>query len=314
LTKLIVFAGQKGSNYVKSVEVINLKESEPSKMCVNLPDIPLGVEGASGVLFNQYEPMYCGGFNGTNLCNCYVLREHEWQSTARLSVCRRYTASAFISAPTPKYAIGGGSKNNLGDQDIVESFDGKTWQKIESLPKPVGENCMVAINDSVLLSIGGLNGATGKETSETHFYDVATNSWSSGSNLTIPRFGLSCAVLNWRISNCENKQIVVAVGGYSYSSQYLSDVEFLCTNKTGSRWQSGPNLPKGIVYSALVEYKNTLILVGGQGTGGAESQHLYQLSSPDGSWVEMRETLKVARSKHIAFLIPDDLTTCHLIK
>jgi N-acetylneuraminic acid mutarotase len=254
--------------------------------------------------------MFCGGSNGTTLCNCYVLREHEWQSTGSLSVCRRYSASAFISAPTPKFIIAGGTKTNPGDQDIVESFDGQSWQKLKSLPKAVTDHCMVAINKSVLLSIGGYNAGTNTATAETHFYHFITNTWSPGPNFALPRWGLSCAVINWKIPGCERIQIVVAAGGISYSSQYLPNVEFLCTDKTESRWQSGPNLPKGIVYSALVEYKNTLILVGGQVPGG-ESQHLYQLSSPDGSWVEMKQTLKVARTTHIAFLIPDELNACH---
>ncbi len=308
MTKLLVFSGY---NLHKSVEVINLDESKPAKTCDNLPDIPLGVRGASGVLFNKSEPMYCGGSNGTTLCNCYVLREHEWQSIASLSICRRFSASAFISAPTPKYAIAGGSKTNYGDQDIVESFDGNTWQMMKSLPKPVGEHCMVAINESVLLSIGGFNDGTKKETSKTHFYDFITNTWSPGPNLMDERKGVSCVIINWKIPNCQSKQIVVAVGGYSSSMGYSSDIEFLCTDKTGSRWQSGPNLPKGSAWSALVEYKNTLIIVGGQGQDGVQSQHLYQLSSPDRSWVEMRQTLKVAISSHVAFLIPDELTTCH---
>jgi hypothetical protein len=170
---------------------------------------------------------------------------------------------------------------------------------------------MVAINETVLLSIGGYNGGTNIRTSETHFYDFITTSWSPGPNLSAERSGLSCAIVNWKIPNCHSKQIVAAVGGFSRLKGYLSIVEFLCTDKAGSRWQSGPNLPKGIAYSALVEYKNTLILVGGEYKYGAPTQHLYQLSSPDGPWVEMRQTLTVSRSEQIAFLIPDELTICH---
>jgi hypothetical protein len=308
MTKLIVFSG---SNFDKFVEVVNLDESEPGKTCINLPDIPMGVQGASGVLFNQSEPIYCGGSNGTNVCSCYTLRENKWHFNTSLSVCRSFSASTFISSPTPKFVIAGGSKTNHGDQDIVELFDGKSWQMIESLPKAVGEHCMVAINDTVLLSIGGYNDGTEIRTSETHFYDFITNTWSPGPNLIVGRTGLSCAIVNWKIPNCQSEKIVVAVGGHNISRGHSSDVEFLCTDKTRYRWHSGPNFAKGIAYSALVEYKNTLILVGGQGPGGVKSQHLYQLSSPDGSWVEMRQTLKVARKAHIAFLIPDELTTCH---
>ena len=59
----------------------------------------------------------------------------------------------------------------------------------------------------------------------------------------------------------------------------------------------------------MVEYQNSVILVGGE--GGVKGQEMYQLSSPDGPWVEMQQTLKEGRTKHVAFLIPDQIVDCH---
>jgi N-acetylneuraminic acid mutarotase len=86
------------------------------------------------------------------------------------------------------------------------------------------------------------------------------------------------------------------MGRHSYSNPYLPNVEFLCTDKTESRWQSGPNLPKRIAYSALVIYENTLLLVGGEDSGRVKIGHLYKLSSPDGSWIEMKQILESSKS------------------
>ena len=59
----------------------------------------------------------------------------------------------------------------------------------------------------------------------------------------------------------------------------------------------------------MIEFQNSVILVGGD--GGVDGQHLFQLSSTSGPWVQMKQTLKEPRSKHVSFLIPDALANCH---
>ncbi len=59
----------------------------------------------------------------------------------------------------------------------------------------------------------------------------------------------------------------------------------------------------------MIEFGNSVILVGGEGV--VDGQHLYQLSGPNESWIEMKQTLKVSRFRHIAFLVPDELVNCH---
>jgi len=58
-------------------------------------------------------------------------------------------------------------------------------------------------------------------------------------------------------------------------------------------------------YSTMTEYNNTAILV-----GGLSNKYLYQLSSPDDQWVEMKQALKERRAAHVAFLIPDNIVNC----
>ena len=57
MTKLLVATG----NYLKSVEIVNLDGEEPNLVCDNLPDLPLGLEGATGNLFEDEIPIICGG-------------------------------------------------------------------------------------------------------------------------------------------------------------------------------------------------------------------------------------------------------------
>ena len=70
-----------------------------------------------------------------------------------------------------------------------------------------------------------------------------------------------------------------------------------------------PELPHSCGDATMIEYKNSLILIGG--TGDVEGDALYQLYSPDGPWIKMKQTLKNKRYEHISFLVPDELVTCY---
>ena len=65
----------------------------------------------------------------------------------------------------------------------------------------------------------------------------------------------------------------------------------------------------------MIEYKNSVILIGGHGDDDVEDlldgYHLYQLSSPNGTWTEMKQTLKNERDNHVSFLVPDEIVNCN---
>ncbi len=74
-------------------------------------------------------------------------------------------------------------------------------------------------------------------------------------------------------------------------------------------WILGSSLPLSSNHPSLIELQGRVILIGGHGK--SDGMHLYQLDSPDGTWIEMKQTLKERRFDSIAFLIPDELTDCH---
>jgi hypothetical protein len=104
------------------------------------------------------------------------------------------------------------------------------------------------------------------------------------------------------------EKIVVAAGGGEMSSVELLYLNKWETNNEG--WVSGPSLQNIIGWTAMVELEESLILVGGS-NGFVEYSLLFQLSSPEGPWIEMKQTLKEPRAYHSAFLVPDDLVNCH---
>ncbi len=77
--------------------------------------------------------------------------------------------------------------------------------------------------------------------------------------------------------------------------------------ESGAGWVMGPSLPKGIWASTMNEFQNGVILIGGY----YEYDLLYELTSPNGTWTKMKQTLKEARYGHVSFLVPDELVDCH---
>ncbi len=75
---------------------------------------------------------------------------------------------------------------------------------------------------------------------------------------------------------------------------------------TQGEWVMGPPMPVSAPYSTMVEYNNSVILI-----GGVDRRHLYKLSSPTEDWIEMRQTLKYKSTKHVSFLVPDEILNCH---
>ena len=151
-------------------------------------------------------------------------------------------------------------------------------------------------------------------TDYTGFYNAELNEWTPGPSLLTPRGDLTCGILMWRNpdSNILEK-IVVAAGGYN-DSDNLNSVELLYLNDDAidGGWVVGPDLPKDSYKATMVEYNNTVILIGGSDRpGGSGYPYLYQLSSPKESWVTMKQRLKVGRSDHVSFLVPDEIVNCH---
>ncbi len=68
-----------------------------------------------------------------------------------------------------------------------------------NLPTAVEFHCMVKINNTILLQIGGTvnNSYYSGITENTHFFDIILNEWIPGPKLNAGRIHHSCAVMNW---------------------------------------------------------------------------------------------------------------------
>ena len=249
-----------------------------------------------------------------------------------LGVCRTEAASEIFTNTEGKelFFMSGGYSNGL--LNITHTFDGWNWNSKQNLPEPVWEHCIVKINASTLLSIGGREyeyALAAYPSNSTYFYSVQDNKWTPGPSLNIPRSALSCSILQWRNAETNGlEKVVVAAGGWNSEGNGSPSVELLNLDHDGSikgDWVLGPELPKGAPGSTMIEYNNSVILIGGglfttveqkinnklNDFGYLDGLHLYQLFSPNGTWIQMKQTLKTRRKSHVAFLVPDELVNCH---
>ena len=215
--------------------------------------------------------------------------------------------------------INGGKNGN--QLSSVESYDGKSWdqKRFANLPEVLSQHCMVKINDSMLMSIGGL--ANSRASGNTYFFDVLKNTWTNGPSLITPRYSHSCGLMNTKNPSTGKMDVVVVAGGTDdadgniswFSSSellYLGNYE---SNKAG--WTIGQSLPLALRQTSMIEYQSGVILLGGlrknSETNMVANQHLYQLQTPLGPWTTMQQTFKDGFDSDLAFLVPDEVVKCH---
>ena len=164
MTKLLVANGYNSgilNPILKSVEVINLDESNPNLICDNLPDLPTTIHRAIGHLYVKTTPIICGGYTNVYSSECHTFVNGTWMSSPSLNEARGYSASVIFSSEgrveDDIILITGGQNNVEGVLSTVESFDGQIWNEtmFADLPTTILLHCMVKINNSMLMLIGG---------------------------------------------------------------------------------------------------------------------------------------------------------------
>jgi hypothetical protein len=181
------------------------------------------------------------------------------------------------------------------------------WESnIQSLPVTIYGHCMVTVNSTTVMAIGGYqNGYSAK----TFYFTVGEESWTEGPELKNKRGYHSCGKIR-RNKESQEMSIIVA-GGDDGGSSYLSSVEIL--HEGSNEWQTGPELPFGIDECQMVEDQNGGVgLIGGKSSSVATLDTLYQLphGGQDAVWTKMEQKMKTGRHDHTAILVPDNIVDC----
>jgi N-acetylneuraminic acid mutarotase len=232
------------------------------------------------------------------------LENKEWVSSASMNSVRMFAAAAQLQ--DGKLLVTGGYDASQSDLKSAEMLTEEGWESnIPSLPVTIYAHCMVTVNSTTVMVIGGFQSGLGK----TFYFTFGEESWTEGPELKNKRGYHSCGKIR-RNKESQEMSIIVA-GGYAGGSSFLSSVEIL--DEDSNEWQTGPELPFGIRLSQMVEDQNGgVVLIGGESSSGVNLDTLYQLphGGQDAVWTKMEQKMQTGRKDHTAFLVPDNIVDC----
>jgi hypothetical protein len=305
-SKLLICGGfnPDGPDY-NTCEVINLASS--ASTCQNPPNFPARIYAAIGGLGFKGNPIICGGWqNDVRSNKCFSLENNEWVSSASMKSVRVYAASAQLQ--DGKLLVTGGEDASGYDLNSAEMFTQEGWESnIPSLPVTIRSHCMVTVNSTTVMAIGG--DQNNQWSGKTFYFTSAEESWTEGPELKNKRGYHSCGRIR-RNKESQEMSIIVA-GGYAGGFSYLSSVEIL--DEGSNEWQTGPELPFGIYGSEMVEDQNGgVVLIGGYSPDVGYLDTLYHLphGGQDAVWTKMEQKMNTGRNAHTAFLVPDNIVDC----
>ncbi len=284
-------------------EIIDLSLS--ASTCKNPPNFPAKVyQAIQGLRFKE-NPILCGGNQDEVSSNkCYSLQNNGWVSSANMNSVRYAAAAAQLK--DGKLIVTGGRDASGFNLNSTEMLTEQGWDSsLPSLPVTFSFHCMVAVNSTTVMAIGGWQ--NGLISGKTFYYMFGGESWTEGPELKNKRSYHSCVKIR-RHKESQEMSIIVAGG---YDGSLLSSVEIL--NEGSNEWQTGPELPFGISLSPMVEDQNGgVVLIGGHSSSVNILDTLYQLphGGQDAVWTKMEQKMKTARNQQTALSIPDNIVDC----
>ncbi len=233
------------------------------------------------------------------------MENNQWVSSASMNSVRADAAAAQLQ--DGKLLVTGGKDGFDSYLDSAEMLTEEGWESnIPSLPVAISVHCMVTVNSTTVMVIGGIQ--NGLYSGKTFYFTFGEESWTAGPELKNKRGYHSCGKIR-RDKESQEMSIIVA-GGWDGASE-LSSVKIL--DEGSNEWQTGPELSFVIQDSKMVEDQTGgVVLIGGESRSVSNLDTLYQLphGGQDAVWIKMEQKMKTARERHTAFLVPDNIVDC----
>jgi hypothetical protein len=339
MTKILVVNGQNVGS--KKMEIVDL--SDPTNVCRPsfLDEYPLDrvIAASGGLLTNNNVLMICGGRLQklkTILDDCFSITAENGPTTttAKLSQPRSRGASVVLNNTT-LWLTGGWLEESTELTKSTEFVQLTGTIPGPDLPFEVSAHCLVLLNDTTALLIGGQypNTTSSKATSYFNFEDKI---WTVGPSLMTGRYIHSCAL--FKSPQYGNTDTVIVTGGHNELDNASTSTEILNFYSNNPSWTSGiiicnyyiqitvsnsivtyilwycvfagSNVPEATKKSKMVPTPDGtgVVLIGGTFT----RQDLYELkcSSSSCNWSLMEQRLSVERFYHNAFYVPDGFAVC----
>ena len=217
----------------------------------------------------------------------------------------RYQAAA-AQLQDGKILVTGGRDASGDSLNSAEMLTEEGWKSnIPSLPVNIYAHCMVTVNSTTVMAIGGWQNY--HDSGKTFYFTFGEESWTEGPELKNSRGYHSCGRI--RRNKLSQQMSIIVAGGWLGSE--ISSVEIL--DEGSNEWQTGPELPFGITESQMFEDQNGgVVLIGGSSSSVDFLDTLYQLprGGQDAAWTKMEQKMKIGRTYHTALLVPDNFVDC----
>jgi hypothetical protein len=303
-TKMMIAVGYTATESTNGANFIEIVDIETQMSCAPFPSLPIGIRGGFGGLVDNQVPWICSGSPGYN--RCYLYKNAAWTQTGYFLTSRTHYVAVPNSPfgnPAHKFYVVGGPTGLT-----AEVFDGQSFSVVSpSLPLTFYQSCMVYLNATTVMLIGGMQGSSDRFYNNTYLMNSNFKVWQKGPPIITGRFGHGCGRIVQGI-NSEKYSTIIA-GGIAplYRSALVEILDDGATN-----WRSGPNLPKATMTAPMVDDQRGGVLYVGGDIGGFTNV-IYRLRHAAANWEVVPSKIAIPRSWHSAFLVPDELTNCQPI-
>ena len=193
--------------------------SSLTRSCSNLQNYPIAIYAATGAIVSGH-PIICGGRSEGSIthseCYHHSKATNSWTFLTNMSTKRAFSASVPVNG---KLLVLGGwdGDNDLATSEYV-SPDGDASQPGPDLPGPRSGHCAVKLSNGQVMLLGG---AYPDEKSVIIFHPDTEKFDQSQPPLTFGRAGAGCAAFKSPLH--DNREVVLAVGGYSQATAEVLD-------------------------------------------------------------------------------------------
>jgi hypothetical protein len=234
---------------------------------------------------------------------CYSLENNEWGASDNMNTARVRAAAAQLQDGI--LLVTGGFNPDLNNAEISSNVG---WDRnIPILPNAVYGHCMVTVNSTTVMVIGGAQ--NGPISGKIFYFTIGAIKWTEGPSLKYPRYYNTCG--NIRRDKTSQEMSIIVAGSVDPST--MSSVEILDEGST--EWKTGPELPFGIWRPQMIEDQNkgVVLIGGGQTSSGSLLNTLYQLPNggQDAVWTKMEQKMTIGRWSHTAIMVPDSIVDCY---
>ena len=126
-----------------------------------LPDYPIKVRGAAGSIYSfqskEKKMIICGGgwpYNTATTNGCNAFNPSTWSWVESKPMKKERIGHAMTTRTDGSIMTCGGLDASGNRLNSCETFDGN-WEVVEPLPTPLYNHCLVSINPTTMVSIGG---------------------------------------------------------------------------------------------------------------------------------------------------------------